>query len=208
MGLPAPYLATQAPPPGGLNLLIAAAEDGRDQAMFLREALLRACPKRLAVSDTLEEGPPEALAAPGGREEPAPAWAVERAAAALAARCHAAAVLLNGSCWDDRWVVEVVRAFLRADKPVALIHDYDYRHGGCVNFGDIIQATPQELKGGAWGGRQLNLFRHAVAMTFDRLGTKRAILVDSLLRKYCLCVCPFADIYCSDGETQLRSLGP
>lgn len=104
MGLPAPFLATEpAAPNGGVNLLIATPEVGRDQAAFIREALHRACPKRLVVTDTLAESF-EQNAVDGVQQGAAgaPAWAVERAAAALAARCHAAAVLLNSHCWEDR----------------------------------------------------------------------------------------------------------
>lgn len=90
----------------------------------------------------------------------------------------------------SRWVVEVSKAFLRAGKDVALIHDFDYRHGGCVNFGDIMQATPPDLKElrDAATGKPLSLYKHAVAVTFDRQSTKRALMVDALLRRHCKAV--------------------
>jgi WD40 repeat protein len=139
------------PMPEGAHVCLLSSIEGYDQCSHLARALMRLCPR--LVARCLHD------------------WNAE--AEEIVNACTGAVIVLTARVWQDARVSTVAAALQTARRPVRLLHEADPRHGGAVAFGDILQATPGELR---------SLYASAIAEVLERRRDKRALMLDNLLR--------------------------
>ena len=159
----------KAPPAavGACDALVVAAAAGADQAAFLQLALQQRCARRELVLHAL----PHIEA--GG----AAASATEAAAEAAVAGASSVLALPTERFFEEAPVAAALRAALRLKKPLALVWEGDYRHGGLERF-DFFIGGREEVRDASGGVRVaavpatpddlLPLYEGAIAQPFER----------------------------------------
>ena len=160
------------PAEGACDALIISAAAGANQAAFLQLALQQRCARRELV---LEVAAAEVAAAE---------TAVTGAASVL--------VLLTDRFFEEAPVAAALRAALRLMKPLVLVHEQDFRHGGLERLDFFINGC-DEVRDAAGNVRMaavkptpddlLPLYTGAVAQVFERRTEKREVMLKELLGK-------------------------
>ena len=153
------------------DALIVSAAAGTSQAAFLQLALQQRCARRELVLRLLERG--------GDAE-----------AAVTGASCVLA--LLTERFFEEVPVAAALHAALGLKKPLALVWEGDYRHGGLERFDFFINGR-EEVRDASGGVRVaavaatpddlLPLYEGAIAQPFERCAKKRALMLEALLAK-------------------------
>jgi WD40 repeat protein len=153
-------------------------------------AAFRTLASGAAVPAAARRGAAAAVKAGAGASFEAGAWA-DAVAAAEAAVSGASRVLvvLTERFFEEPAVAAAARAALRLKRPLALVHEQDYRHGGLERFEYLVGGREQVLDGDgrvriaavpATPAELLPLYDGAVAAVFERRVEKRELLLDKL----------------------------
>jgi WD40 repeat protein len=101
-------------------------------------------------------------------------------------------VLMTERFFDDHAVAAALRAALRLERPIVLVWEHDYRHGGLERF-DFFIGGREEVRDVDGGIRVaavpptpddlLALYEGTVAQPFERRAEKRELMLEALLER-------------------------
>jgi hypothetical protein len=131
--LPRPYImCAPRPLPDCSDALIVAAGSAALQALYIAELTRNACTQRALVISLLSQGSSADVVAEA------------------VGRTNTVILVLSRDVWADAACVDAANAALIEGKMIVLVHEADALFGGEPIFSDIVDSTPDNLKGVHW----------------------------------------------------------